>query len=148
MPTAAKLVAAVVFAAVGWLAANAHVPALGDNPDVGGFREITAFLGLVIGWRVMGGLAGNGYAEAIGSGLRTSVTIVFFALLIFGTYLMITRAMTTNAYGSSPMSAVLGAFEIMMDQGKKMLSVGVLGVLILGGAAGGVAAEWAKRRWR
>jgi hypothetical protein len=148
MPTAAKLVAAIVFAAVGWLAANAHVPALGESPNVGLFRELTALLGALIGWRVMGTLAGKGYLDAIGGGLRTSVTLVFFALLLFSTYMMVDRALTSAAYGSSPMAAVLGVFEIMMDQGQKMLTVGVLGVLILGGVAGGVAAEWAKRRWR
>ena len=75
MPTAAKLVAEISFAIVGWLAANAHVPTQGENADVGAFRELTALLGLIIGWMVMGGLVGKGYREAIGSGLRTSVTL-------------------------------------------------------------------------
>jgi hypothetical protein len=146
MPTAAKLVAALCFAAVGWLAANAHVPALGENPAVGPFRELTALLGLLIGWRVMGGLVGNGYGEAMGSGLRTSVTLAFFALLLFSTWLMVQDSLKMRYDG--PMDAVLGVFELMMDQARKMLTVGVLGVLVLGGLIGGAAAEWARRRWR
>lgn len=148
MPTAAKLVAALCFAAVGWLAANAHVPALGPDASVGPFRELTALLGLIIGWRVMGNLVGQGYGEAMGSGLRTSVTLAFFALLLFCTYLMVMKSITTNAYGASPMAAVLDIFKLMMEQARKMLTVGVLGVLILGGVIGGAAAEWARRRWR
>ena len=147
MPTAAKLVAALFFAAVGWLAANAHVPALGDNAAVGPFRELTAALGLIVGWKIMGNLVGNGYGEAIGSGLRSSITLAFFALLFFSVYLMIDKSLTAQPY-DGPMDAVLGVFEIMMDQARKMLTVGVIGVLVLGGILGGSAAEWARMRWR
>ncbi len=147
MPTAAKLVAALWFALVGWLAANAHVPTLGQGASVGLFRELTALLGLVIGWRVMGRLVGQGYAQAVGSGLRTSVTLAFFALLLFSIYLMIKSSFVVNGY-DGPMDAVLGAFEIMLEQGRKMLTIGVLGVLILGGIIGGLVAEAAARRWR
>ncbi|AWD23152.1 TrgA family protein [Fuscovulum blasticum] len=147
MPTAAKLVAALWFALVGWLAANAHVPTLGQGASVGLFRELTALLGLVIGWRVMGRLVGQGYAQAMGSGLRTSVTLAFFALLLFSIYLMIKSSFVVNGY-DGPMDAVLGAFEIMLEQGRKMLTIGVLGVLILGGIIGGLVAEAAARRWR
>ncbi|MCB6176676.1 TrgA family protein [Rhodobacter sp. Har01] len=147
MPTAAKLVAALCFAAVGWLAANAHVPALGSNASVGAFREMTALIGLLIGWRVMGNRVGKGMAEAVGSGLLTSMLLVFFALLLFSGYLMIDRSLTSQPY-DGPMDAVLGVFELMMEQGRKMLTVGVLGVLILGGMLGGAAAEWARARWR
>jgi len=146
MPTAAKLVAAVFFALVGWLAANAHVPSLGENPAVGYFREITALIGLVTGWRVMGNLAGQGYGEAMGAGLRTSVTLAFFALLVFATWLMVGESMKMRYDG--PMAAILGVFTIMMEQARNMLTVGVMGVLILGGLLGGAASEWAKRRWK
>ena len=147
MPTAAKLVAALCFAAVGWLAANAHVPALGENAAVGLFRELTALIGLIAGWRVLGNRVGRGTGEAVGAGLLTSVVLVFFALLLFAIYLMFQRALTAQPY-DGPMDAVLGVFAIMMDQGRKMLTVGVLGVLVLGGVLGGAAAEWARNRWR
>lgn len=146
MPTTAKLVAAVAFALVGWLAANAHVPALGENAAVGRFREITALIGLVVGWRTMGALVGQSYADAVGSGLRTSVTLAFFALLLFSIWLM--YGQTGRMAYDGPMEAVLGVFEFMLEQGRRMLVPGVLGVLVIGGALGGVLTEWASRRWR
>jgi len=146
MPTTAKLVAAVVFALIGWLAANAHIPALGENPAIGRFREISALIGLVAGWSIMGSLVGRGYPDAVGSGLRTSVTLVFFALLIFSTVLMFRE--TARMTYDGPMEAVLGVFQLMLDNGRKMLTPGVLGVLVVGGALGGVLTEWASRRWR
>jgi hypothetical protein len=146
MPTTAKLVAAAFFAVIGWLAANAHIPALGENAAIGYFREISALIGLVVGWSVMGSLVGQGYADAVGSGLRTSVTLAFFALLIFSTVLMFRE--TTRMTYDGPMEAVLGVFELMLEHGRKMLTPGVLGVLVVGGALGGVLTEWAARRWR
>ena len=146
MPTTAKLVAAAFFAVIGWLAANAHIPALGENAAIGYFREISALIGLVVGWSVMGSLVGQGYADAVGSGLRTSVTLAFFALLIFSTVLMFRE--TTRMSYDGPMEAVLGVFELMLEHGRKMLTPGGLGVLVVGGALGGVLTEWAARRWR
>jgi hypothetical protein len=147
MPTAAKLVAALCFAAVGWLAANAHVPALGENATVGLFREMTAALGAVIGWRVMGQRAGGGTTEAVNGGLLTSALIIFFALLLFATWTMIQRSLTAQPY-DGPMDAVLGIFEIMREQGSRMLTVGVLGVFLVGGVVGGLATQAAGKRWR
>ena len=146
MPTAAKLVAAIWFAIVGWLAANAHIPALGESAAYGAFREITAMIGFACGWRVMGALAGQGMNEAIGTGLRTSVTLVFFALLGFSTYHMILQS--TKMVYDGPMEAVLGIFQFMMENAKAMLTVNELGILAIGGVAGGIVTEWSSRRWR
>ncbi len=93
-----------------------------------------------------GGLVGKGYGEAAGSGLRTSVTLVFFALLGFSTYHMIMQS--TKMVYDGPMDAVLGIFDFMMENGQAMLTAGVLGILGVGGVLGGIAAEWASRKWR
>ncbi|MFE3837150.1 TrgA family protein [Pseudogemmobacter sonorensis] len=148
MPTSAKLVAALWFAAVGWLAANAHVPALGENAQIGFFREITAAIGLLCGWMVSGALAGRGGVEAVGTGLRTSVTLTFFALLVFSVWQMVQLAFRRTYNEAGPMGAVMGAFELMIENAVAMLSVGVIGVLVLGGVVGGLVVEAAGRRWR
>lgn len=146
MPTAAKLIAALCFACVGWLAANAHIPALGPTAAFGFFREICAMLGLIIGWRVMGTRVGTSYYDAMGSGLVTSVALAFFALLGFSIYLMIMQS--TKMVYDGPMDAVLGAFTFMLENGQAMLTVGVMGALIGGGLLGGFLSEWTARRWR
>ena len=146
MPTAAKLIAALCFACVGWLAANAHIPALGPTANFGFFREICAMLGLIIGWRVMGTRVGASYYDARGSGLVTSVALAFFALLGFSIYLMIVQS--TKMVYDGPMDAVLGAFTFMLENGRAMLTVGVIGALIGGGLLGGFLSEWTARRWR
>lgn len=146
MPTAAKLVAALWFAAMGWLGANAHIPALGETPHVGLFREISAVIGMICGWRILGLSARGSYADAIGTGLKTSVIMAFFVLLVFSGYQMVHISMKGRYDG--PLDAMLGVFELGMENAVKMATVGVLGVLILGGVLGGLLTEAARRRWR
>ncbi len=147
MPTAAKLIAALWFAAVGWLAANAYVPQLGEGASPGYFREISAAVGLLCGWLVMGGSVGRGYPDAVGAGLKTAIILAFLVLLGFSTWQMVEASMRGH-YGSSPMQAVLGIFEFMMENARLMVIPGVLGTLGLGGVVGGLAAEGAGRTWR
>lgn len=148
MPTAAKAMAALAFALVAYFAAQG-VKAPGVMPEgtqFGWFSEISAGIGFLCGWIVMGGLVGKGYPEAGASGLRVSLTILFWALLGFAIYDMVMQSMKMRYHG--PMEAVLDVFNIMMVNGRRILTVEILGTLILGGILGGAAAEWAGRRWK
>lgn len=145
MPTAAKLVAAVVFAVVAFFAAQAMIPNLPEGTQIGYLREICALLGLIVGWMVMGGLVGKGYVEAAGFGIRTSVTILFWATLGFSIYEMILRS--THMMYDGPMEALLGVFDLMIYYGKMMGDPTFLGTLLVGGIIGGLLAEAAGRRW-
>ena len=146
MPTAAKLTAAVIFAILGFFAVQLYLPHLPQELPVGLLRESAAVLGIIIGWRVMGRLAGRGYTEAVGSGIRTSVALVFWALLLFAIQLMIKRAFKMMYEG--PMEAVIGVFSLMLEYGRALWAADVLALLLLGGALGGIVTEWAGKRWR
>jgi hypothetical protein len=146
MPTTAKLVAAAIWALIGWFAADAHAATMGEGAALGRVREITAFIGVIVGWRVMGGLVRQNYADSVGSGLRTSATLAFFALLLFSTVLMYEQ--TEKMAYAGPLEAFLGVFDFMLEHGRKMLNTRELAVLLGGGALGGVLTEWASRRWR
>jgi hypothetical protein len=84
MPTAAKLVSAVVFAALAYLVADLYVPGMPGSPAVGYLRPGCGLIGMLCGWMVMGRLVGKGMLAAAGSGFRTSATVVvpaeFFGL--------------------------------------------------------------------
>lgn len=146
MPTAAKLTAAAIFAIIGFFAVQLYLPHLPQQLPYGILRESAAFLGVVIGWRVMGTLTGRGYTEAIGSGIRTSVMMVFWSLLFFALYLMIKRAFKMMYDG--PMEAVIGVFALMMEYGRVLWAADVLALLLIGGALGGIVVEWAGKRWK
>lgn len=145
MPTASKLVAAVAYALLGFLAALTFVKYLPDGTPLGYFREITAAIGFIVGWLVMGKLTRKGYREAINSGLVTALLLVFWALLAFSLYFMLRKSMRMMYDG--PMEAVLGVFQLMFDYGKMLLVPDMLGVILMGGIVAGLVCEWAGKRW-
>lgn len=146
MPTAAKFVAALIFAAVGYLAAQAYIPTLPEGTQTRGFREICAFIGLLCGWMVMGRRVGKPLSEAVGSGILTSVIITFWAVLAFSVYEMIMLSIKQRYDG--PMDAVLGVFELMLEYASSLPTQAILGTLLIGGVIGGVMSELAGRMWR
>lgn len=146
MPTGAKAISAIGFAVVGWLLANVYVPAMPEVQSVGYFRELTALLGAVIGWRVMGNSVGRTYLASIGAGWKTVIVLVFMALLLFGIYEMLMQSVKMRYDG--PFEAILDVFQRMMDRAPPLLSTGVLGVALIGGGIAGILAENANRRWR
>ena len=145
MPTASQLVAAVAYALLGFLAAQTFVKYLPEGTPLGYFREITAAIGFITGWLVMGKLTRKGYREAINAGLVTALLLVFWALLAFSLYFMIKKSMRMMYDG--PMEAVLGVFQLMFDYGKMLLVPDMLGVILVGGIVAGLITEWAGKRW-
>lgn len=145
MPTASKLVAAVAYALLGFLAAQTFVKYLPQGTPLGYFREITAAIGFITGWLVMGKLTRKGYREAINAGLVTALILVFWALLAFSLYFMLKKSMRMMYDG--PMEAVLGVFQLMFDYGKMLLVPDMLGVILIGGIIAGLVSEWAGKRW-
>ena len=145
MPTAAKLVAAVLFALVAAAGATLYVPLLPEGTQTGWLIPGCAGLGLVSGWMVMGANVGRNYAEAVATGLRAILTTVSFAVLLFAIYVMITRSMHMLYKG--PMEALLAVFAIMLEYGKLMFDRNFIAVLAVGGAIGGVISEFVGRRW-
>jgi hypothetical protein len=83
MPTAARAVAAVAFAGVAFLGAEVYKPGLTPDTQWGQFSPICAAIGLVCGWMISGARRKPGWLAAGATGMRTSVTVVFWALLLF-----------------------------------------------------------------
>lgn len=145
MPTAGKLVAALLFAALGFVAAELFKPAMPDGTSFGPFSFICAGIGAVSGWLVIGPRAGGGRAVGISTGLQAALTMAFFCLLGFSIYLMV--GLSLRKIYDGPMEAISGVFELMIEHGLLMLSVPVLGVLLIGGPICGLISDWAGRRW-
>ncbi|GHC62041.1 TrgA family protein [Neogemmobacter tilapiae] len=147
MPTAARLVGAVFYAILGYMLAESYRLLLPPGTSIGMVSQGSAAIGLLCGWFIAGGLAGRGYARSPGMGIRTALTIVFWALLLFSTYQMIINS-TRGRYDGSPMEAITGALALFMENGALMLSQQFAILLLGGGALGGVLTEIAKRNLR
>jgi len=147
MPTGAKAMAAITFAVVSWIVANMYAQDMPEAGSVGLFRELTAGLGAIIGWRVMGNSVGKGYVKSIGSGWKTMIVLVFFALLLFAIYQMLLLSVKMRYDG--PQEAILDVFQRMLDRGLPLVqNVQVMVAMLVGGAIAGMLTENASRRWR
>lgn len=145
MPTAAKLVAGAFFAALGYLMAEAFKMTQPESMQFGLLSEICAGIGLLCGWIVMGPLVGRGYDRAWGLGVRTALTTVFWATLLFSVYEMVLRSMKLRY--DNPMEAVIGAIALVLEYGGAMMDQRFILTVFIGGIMGGLMSEWTSRRW-
>jgi hypothetical protein len=146
MPTAAKLVGAVVFFGVGWLAALQVLTTMPEGTPATWFAPTIAMIGLWQGWSVAGRHAGQGRGMAIGNGLRTSVQIAIIGLVVFALRTMFLRSANLRYDGF--FEALFAAMDLFLDYFFQSLIVPVWGVLLIGGILGGLLCEAAARRWR
>jgi hypothetical protein len=145
MPTAAKLVSAVLFALLGFFVADLYAQGITAGERTTWLHEGAAAISLICGWRVMGVLVGKGNSAAIGSGVRTALTAVVFTLLLFALYEMVVTS--TKGRYDGPMEAVLAVFEIIVEKGRGLLTPEIIATLLVGGGLAGVAVEATSRRW-
>lgn len=146
MPTGAKLMGAIWYFGVGYLAALFVLDTFPEEMAARFFPLTIALIGLWQGWYVAGGNAGQGTAAAIGNGVRTSVQIAFFGLSIFALRTMFLRS--ANLRYDGPGEAAIAALELWLEYFLQSLTMPIWGTLIAGGVLGGVVVEWAWRTWR
>lgn len=145
MPTGTKLIAALAFAAVAYVAAQQVRGQMPEGTDMGLFSEMMAVIGAFCGWIVMGKRAGEGLTFSLSAGLLTSVSIVFWGLLIFSTRQML--IFSTKRRYDGPTEAVVDTFRIAIEYASTIAIPGIIITLLIGGVLGGWAAEWASRRY-
>jgi len=146
MPTAAKLVAAVLFFLVGWQAAVYTLLTFPPEMPATYFPLTIGLIGLWQGWMVSGSRAGQGIGVAFGNGVRCSVQIAFFGLLVFALRTMFMRS--ANLRYSAPWEAVTATFDLFIEYFMQSLTIPVWGTLLIGGALCGLVVEAAGRVWR
>jgi len=93
----------------------------------------------------VGARTGRGYREGLSLGLRGALLLAFWALLGFSIFFMVRRS-TKMLYDNAG-EAVLDVPVLMLHYGRLMADANFLVILFLGGAVGGLLAEWAGRRW-
>ncbi len=145
MPTAAKLVGAICFAAVGALAAAALAPTLPDQFRAQWFVPVNAAIGALVGWRVMGRSVGDGIRRAMISGLGSATWLLFWALVVFSLREMLIRSLDRR-YGN-PTDALTNVVVILEEFFRMAMVPEVVIILVVGGLIGGLMCELADRRW-
>lgn len=146
MPDAARLVAAVCIAILGYIVSFRIMPLMPESTDFGYFVYVNALVGCVVGWRVMGKRAGRGMAAALSNGMGGVFVLVLWGLFIHACVQMFDRAMA-NWYNGA-FQALLAIVKFMAEYGLVMLDPLVIFTLVAGGILSGLATELAWRTWR
>lgn len=145
MPTAAKLMAAICLAALGWLVADLIKPLLPEGTQVGLFSPISAAWGAIVGWQFTGKRLGDRTGTAMGIGMGSVFLLGFWVLLSFSGYEMIRLSMRNRYDG--PVEALQNMFQIAVDYLWDAASLEVIGALLIGGLITGVLTAFAAKRW-
>lgn len=139
MPTAAKAIAAVMFAVVGWFGADAIRPLMPEQTQFGRFNEVAALIGLIVGLRVVGNRVQGGLIEAFSGGLTGAVALVFWNLFAQGLYKMLENALDRKYDG--PVEGLIAVFHIAIDYMQYLADPTVLGIILGGGILTGLVAN-------
>ena len=147
MPTAAKLVSGIVFALIAFVAAHLYSHAASGGHVHGTLRAVSAGVGVLCGWFILGPQAvrTRSRVEAMGIGVRTSLTIALVVIVIFAVVEMLDRAVKGRY--ATPLDAALGVFEQALALAPALARADVLSVLLVGGMFGGALAHWVGQRW-
>lgn len=147
MPTGAKLIGAIAFAALAYFVSDLIKPILADTEGsrVGWFSEVNGLIGLVIGWRLMGRGAGETYRKAFGFGLTTLFAIVFWCLLIWSGYKMVQRSMDLRYDGA--IEALQSMAQMMVEYAQLVAVPEVIWPAIVGALFMAWLTEYFARRW-
>ena len=144
MPTFGKLVGAVLFGALAWYASGLIIPLFPEGMQLGLFREVNTFFGVLCGWKIAGPRAGTGYIASLSYGLTTMVAMVVLALGFNSSAVMIEQSMRLRYDG--PGEAVTDVFALFVEYGMLMMTSDVIGTLVVGSLAAGLVVEFFGRR--
>ncbi len=145
MLTGGRLAGGVVFALLGWYIAGIAGPFFPEERPPSYLIPLCTFIGLLVGWSVCGPRTGKGYSNAVSNGLTT---IAAFSFCVLGalSFLAMMRSALRNRY-DGPMDAIVGMFELMLEQGLAFLDIPFLATMIIGGIVCAVIAEFFGRRF-
>lgn len=145
MPTAPKLIAGILFAALAWFVTDLFKPQLPAGTQMGWLSPVNAGVGFLMGWRIVGARAGGTLKAALGYALTTAAAIVFWCLFIWAAYLMVVQSTRMRYQG--PIDALQDMGMMMVQYGQLLARPDILGSLLVGALVFGWITEEVARRY-
>ena len=130
-PTAAKLIAGLLFAGLAWGVSELVKPWLPPGRGVGWLSGGNALLGLGLGWRILGPRAARDRGGAIAAALTTAVALVVASAFVWALAETIHRSMEGRYRG--PVQALEQGIDLMVTYLQYPLVAEPL-LVLLGGA--------------
>ena len=144
MPTAAKLVGALLFALLGYVASELALPLLEGLWVARWTPEINAGIGAFIGWSFAGPRAGGGLVEGMSNGL-TATLIGLATVLVTHGLLFALRASMRGRY-RDPVDVIEAAVDFSLQGAQRLIAPQQVMVLVLGGICIGLLLELTQSR--
>ena len=145
MPTAPKLIAALLFGALAFFVSDLVKPLLPEGTQFGLFSLVNTLVGVLMGWRISGARAGLSIQTSLGFGLTTGVVTVFWCLFIWSGYVMIQASMRMRYDG--PLQALQDMGVLMIEYAQTIATVPILGSILVGSLFFGWLTEQVSRRY-
>lgn len=145
MPTAARLMAAICLACMGFVLSEMIMPLMPDRASFGYFVPTNMALGALAGWVVMGPRAGGGPVMGIGNGLTGVFVLVLWGLAAQAVLRMLKLSMQRRYDGLG--EAVLSVLSIGAEYFLIMATIPIAGVIVIGGIISGLATNYAEKKW-
>ncbi|MGR3464242.1 TrgA family protein [Limimaricola sp.] len=144
MPTAAKLVAALLFAGLSFAATKLALPLLEGMYKPPRASEINAGIGALVGWFVAGPRAGRGAVEGMSNGLTAALIGAAMILVTHGVIFMMRKAMRGRY--RDPVDAMEAMVDFMLESAMRLATPQQAAVLVLGGLGIGLLLELTQSR--
>jgi hypothetical protein len=145
MPSATNLFAAVAMCILALYVSGLIPPLLDEGTDMGYFFYVNAIIGIVVGWKVVGGRTGRGWVAGVNAGLTGVVALVFWAIFVQACNEMVRLAMRNRFDGA--FEALTSIFQIGVEWFLMILTAPIIGSLLVGAVLVGLVAEMAAQRW-
>ena len=145
MPTAAKLVGAIFLALTAVLTTYIYDEITLNFQAKITFYAANAFLGFIVGWKVLGSSVGHDGIKSITAGLRAAVVLVFVGLASYSVWNVIEQL---KAFYIKKIWGVLDGFmDSVIVYGEILLNPALILALVIGGSVSGIASGLANRFW-
>lgn len=146
MPTAARLVAALCLAIVGYILSRMVMPLMPEGTAFGNFVPFNMFLGVVVGWLMMGPRAGRGFVASINNGVAGVFVLVLWGVFLQACNEMVRLAMRNRYDGA--FEALAAVFQISVDYALIMATVPIGITMVVCALIIGPVVDFAASRWR
>lgn len=146
MPTAAKLMSAIVLALLAMIVSEQFKPLKPEGTDFGIFTYVNGAIGAIVGWRFIGAKAGNGTVHSINAGLTGMLVLILVTLFVHAFWIM--QANSFKLRYSTTTQAIQDMFNIMTENGLLLMQPNILITLVGGALFCGLISEATSRRWK
>lgn len=145
MPTAAKLMAAICLATLGFVLSQMIMPLMPERASFGYFVPTNMAIGAILGWAVMGTRAGGGLWMGISNGLTGAFLLVICGVVTQSALRMLNLSMQRryDSLGDAFIAVLTIGAEYFMIMATGPIAIAV----VVGGIISGTVTNYAEKKW-